>query len=390
MKKYISGILFVLFVFSLSLFAQKNDEAIYKKIMYGNRERTILSLDFSKLQKPKSLNEFKQVFHTPPVRQDTTNTCWCFSGTSFLESEIKRLGKGEVKLSEMYTVYWEYIEKCRRFIREKGNSLVEEGSEQNAVIKRIKEYGIVRESDFNGLLNGATVHNHVQLIKEVKSYLKYIKENNYWDEEKALEYIKLILNKHIGTPPRTIIVGGKEITPKEYAEKVLQLPLNDYVDLVSLKSFPFYTRGEYDVPDNWWHCDEYFNIPLDEYYEVFKTAISNGYSLSIGGDVSEPGLNGDEDVAIVAGYDCPQQNINQDSREFRFYNKTSTDDHGIHVVGVTKIGKNDWFLIKDSGGGGWRGEYKGYIFYRDDYVKLKMLSVMVHKDAVKDLLKKAK
>jgi len=33
----------------------------------------------------------------------------------------------------MYTVYWEYIEKVRRFVRGRGNSYVAEGSEANAV-----------------------------------------------------------------------------------------------------------------------------------------------------------------------------------------------------------------------------------------------------------------
>lgn len=47
-----------------------------------------------------------------------------------------------------------------------------------------------------------------------------------------------------------------------------------------------------------------------------------------------------------------------------------------------------WFLIKDSGGGAHRGQFKGYYFYRDDYVRLKMLNFMVHKDAVADLLAK--
>jgi len=37
--------------------------------------------------------------------------CWCFSTTSFLESEIYRLTQRKIKLSELHTVYWEYVEK---------------------------------------------------------------------------------------------------------------------------------------------------------------------------------------------------------------------------------------------------------------------------------------
>jgi len=36
--------------------------------------------------------------------QGVTGTCWSYSTSSFLESEIKRITKMDVDLSEMYTV----------------------------------------------------------------------------------------------------------------------------------------------------------------------------------------------------------------------------------------------------------------------------------------------
>lgn len=385
-KKTALLIIGLLFLSNVSFSQKKLNEAIYKEI--NGKER--LTTDFSIIEKPKSSTDFKAIMHLPPVRQDTTGTCWCFSSTSFFESELKRLGKEPIKLSEMFTVYYEYLDKCQRFIREKGNSLVSEGSQNNAVINQYKKVGAVRASDYNGLLGTNTAHNHIELVKEIDSYLKYVKSNNLWDEEKSIAYVKLILNKHLGQPPATIIVDGKTITPKEYMDNYLQLPLDDYVVFMSTKSVPFYTKGEYKVPDNWWHSKEYHNVPLDEFYSAIKSAISSGFTVTLAGDVSEAGLNSNEDLAIVPTFDCLPENINQDSREFRFSNGTTTDDHGIHAVGYKKIGKDDWFLIKDSGGTGWRGEEKGYIFYRGDYIKLKMLAFMVHKDAVKDLLKKFK
>lgn len=142
------------------------DTAFYKQKTIWGKEVTVLTMDFSKVEKPTSLESFKTLFHFPPLRQDTTGTCWCFSTTSFLESEIKRLGRGEVKLSEMFTVYHEYIEKARRFVREKGNSAFAEGSEANAVIERMKQYGAVRETDYTGLLPGQTKHNHSKMFRK--------------------------------------------------------------------------------------------------------------------------------------------------------------------------------------------------------------------------------
>ena len=129
---------------------------------------------------------------------------------------------------------------------------------------------------------------------------------------------------------------------------------------------------------------------MDEWYDIIKNAVKSGYTITIGGDVSEPGYNGFEDAAIVPEFDIPQKYINQDSREFRFYNKTSADDHGIHLVGYKKVDGHDWFLIKDSARSSRHGKFEGYYFYRDDYIKLKMLTFMVHKDAMKDVLKRFK
>ena len=41
---------------------------------------------------------------TPVISQGRTGTCWSFSSTSFLDSEIIRLTGKKVDLSEMYTV----------------------------------------------------------------------------------------------------------------------------------------------------------------------------------------------------------------------------------------------------------------------------------------------
>jgi bleomycin hydrolase len=60
----------------------------------------------------------------------------------------------------------------------------------------------------------------------------------------------------------------------------------------------------------------------------------------------------------------------------------------IHLIGLKETKNQNWFLIKDSGGSAHRGKFKGYYFYRHDYLKLKMLTFMVHREAVADLLAK--
>jgi bleomycin hydrolase len=409
-------ILFVSAVISLSFFVnafgQNKDKAMFREPKPGYfqnsilkddrevREKTepaktnkIFAVDLSNESLPNKFDLYKnRQWHNPPVSQGNTSTCWCFSTTSFLETEAYRINKIQVKLSEMFTVYWEYVEKATRYIQERGNSAFEEGSEANAVTRIWKKYGVVPEESYTGLLEGRKFHNHSDMFNELKSYLNSLKASSSWDQEAAISTIKSIINHYMGIPPTEILVNGTKLTPLQYLNDVLKINPDDYVDILSYTQEPFYRQVEYKVPDNWWHSTAYYNVPLDVYMSALKNAIRKGFTVSIGGDVSEPGLDRATQCAIIPDFDIPSAFINDDARQFRFSNQTTTDDHGMHLVGYMEKDGKDWYLIKDSGSGSKNNDPNarefGYFFFSEDYVKLKMMDFMVHKDAVKDLLSK--
>jgi bleomycin hydrolase len=224
--------------------------------------------------------------------------------------------------------------------------------------------------------------------QRMQELLEWCKENGFWDEEFIISAIRSLLDQTMGRPPETVLWDGTEYTPQQFLVRVCQLDPDSYVELMSTLSEPMWQRGEYRVPDNWWHGADYLNVPLDVWYETILRAVGEGYTVSIGGDVSEPGLFGPADIAVVPSFDIPGNFIDQSSRELRFYNKTTTDDHGVHLVGHTVLDGHDWFLIKDSNRSSRLGTFKGYYMYRDDYIRLKMLTFMVHADVVEDLLAK--
>lgn len=402
-----SFLIMTLLVWSSFVFAQEkvHDKGVfverhpgfYEKILYSlgdtaeakSLDTVSFKVDVTGKDFPKSVSEFNSCWYNDPVSQGRTGTCWCFSTTSFLESEIYRIHKKKVKLSEMYTVYWEYLEKAARYIDEKGNSEFGEGSESNAVTRIWKKYGIVPEDVYNGKPKGQSFYDHQEMFNEMDSYLKSMKATNNWNKKEALGEIKKILNKYMGEPPTSFVIQEIRYTPKEYLEKYLDLNLNDYVDILSYMQKPFYKQVEYEVPDNWWHSKDYYNVPLKDFMSALKNAIRNGYTMVLGGDVSEPGYLSRSDVAIVPTFDIPSEYIDDNARQFRFSNKTTTDDHGIHLVGYEHKDGKDWYLIKDSAAGS-RDDVKnfGYYFYNEDYVKLKMMDFMVNKNAIRDLLSK--
>ncbi len=335
---------------------------------------------------PASVDEFETVWCHEPVSQGRTGTCWCFSTMSFFESEVHRISKKQIRLSELYIVYWEYVEKAREFVRTRGESAFAEGSETNAVTRMMKKHGAVPLNAYSGKPETQAYHDHAGMFAEMNTYLQSLKRDNAWNEEQAVVTIRSILNHHMGEPPTEFMYNKKSYSPQSFLKTEMQINPDDYVNFMSLLEAPWYTNALYNVPDNWWRSEDYFNVPLTDFMKAINQALEKGYSLSIGGDVSESGYLPEYDVAMIPDYDIPSSHINDYSRQLRFTNRSTTDDHAIHLVGSTLKDGEKWYLIKDSGSGARNGKHRGFYFYHEDFIRLKTMSFTVHKDAVKNLL----
>lgn len=366
----------------------------YEESKVAPAQHKSIAVDHTGKNYPKSPSKYKSVWYHEPISQGNTGTCWCYSTSSFYESEIKRQTGKTVDLSEMYTVYWEYVERARYFVQNRGEMTLGEGSETNALSKIMNVYGAVPVNEYTGLLPGQTYHNHEQMFEEIEAYLLGVKEQNAWNVEEVVATVKGILEHYMGSVPTEITVDGKKMTPQEYLKNYLKLNPSDFVNFMSLMQHDYYNKAVYDVPDNWWRSNDYNNVPLDDFMGIIKSAIKNNYSISIGGDVSEAGFDKEEQVAVVPDFDVSSANINEAARQLRFSNGATTDDHAMHLVGYKEEKGQTWFLIKDSGSGsrncGPECESFGYYFMHEDYIKLKMMTITLHKDAAKEWLTKMK
>lgn len=400
MRSILKSVLIILFLLVPLLNAQdkgvfkSKENPFYKEILESlgkgdqyKADGKAFKMDIAGKDIPTSKDEFEVFWHNDPVSQGNTGTCWSFSTTSFFESEIFRIHGKKVKLSEIYSAYCEYIEKAKEFVNTRGESLFAEGSEANALQRIYRIYGAMPLDVYTGRINGQKHHGHATMFAEMDKYLNSVKAENAWNEEVVISTIKSIMNHYIGEPPAKFNVEGKEYTPITYLKEYLKFNVDDYRDILSYMQLPYFEQVEYEVPDNWWHDKSYYNVPLDMFMEIFNKALNNGYSVVIGGDVSEPGKDNDYEVLMVPTFDIPSGYIDENARQFRFSNGTTTDDHGIHVVGHMEKDSGNWYLIKDSGAGAFAGKNKGYFFYHEDYVKLKIMDFMVHKDIADEYLK---
>ena len=227
----------VLLLISTTLIAQDKGQFesysnnFYGKIVseskrYDQKEKEgykAFKMDFEGKKIPKSLEEFTIVETAEPISQGNTGTCWCFSTTSFYESEINRLTGNTINLSELYPVYFEYIEKSRGYIQSRGNTHLGEGSETNAVQRMMEMYGIVPLEAYEGKPSDQPFYNHEKMFSEIETYLKSCKVTNYWDEQAILSNIKSILNHYMGVPPTSFRHNGKTYTPISFMKNVTKL-----------------------------------------------------------------------------------------------------------------------------------------------------------------------
>jgi len=330
---------------------------------------------------PQGVEDFQGIPHLSPLKQGTPLFCWSFSITSFLESEMQRLGMEPLRLSVFYPVYYTFVEKAKQYVHTRGQARFGPGDLFSGVLDTIKAHGTMPAALYEGK-RAVVPTNQAALYRELEQYLSSVKTASDWHEERVLKRVKAILHKYLGTPPLTFTYNGKSFSPTSFVKEVVKLPWHEYTIITSFQYAPFYQFIELRVPDNWQHHNNYFNVPLEVFYPALKDAVSQGYSAAVNVDISEPSFELTQDLAIIPDFDIPAAAISQEAREFRFTNGSTTDDHLVQMVAYQKFGDADWFLVKDPLPTAWEGKHYGYAFFHESYVKLKVLAFLVHRDGI--------
>ena len=377
--------------------------------------------------KEGSSYKFEKIAHldaTPVLSQGGTGTCWSFSAMSFFESELIRMGKKGYDLSEMYIVYQAYLGKADKYIRTDGNTNFDQGGAFHDIPWVIKRFGIVPTSAFSGLNYGSETHSHSELYAVLDGAVEgVLKARNELPKNQGLspawiKAIRGVLDAYLGAVPEKtedfkFKVDGKEYNPISYRDE-LGLNMDDYVSLTSFSNHPFNQECQLAIADNWvW--DNSYNVPLDELWKAAEYALNKGFTFAWGADVSEnyfdyrSGLAvvpKDKSTIVVSGRDnknfsdagaekqancfmepVEEEVITQESRQKGYDSKLTTDDHGMHAVGLYKDqnGKK-YLLVKNSWGTS--NPCGGYLYVSEAYFKYKTINIYVHKDGMSKELKK--
>lgn len=345
---------------------------------------------------------------TPVKDQYASGTCWSYAATSFIESELMRITGDTLDLSEMFFVRKCYEQKARDFVRRHGTTNFSQGGQAHDVMNTVAAFGLMTEAGYPGLANGQTKPMHSEMEAVLKGMLDALVKNpNGKLSPDWFNAISAVLDVYLGPLPATgsPVKGAKKINPA------------DYIELTSYTHHPFYQPFILEIPDNW-SSGAYYNVPIDDLIATLNHALKNGYTVVWDGDVSDKGFSHKNGVAIVPdvklesasnterskwenipekerqkqfySFDkpVPQKAVTQEMRQAAFDNFSATDDHLMHITGITRdqdstvyyITKNSWAADSNESG--------GYLNMSEAYVRLNTIVIMVHKDAVPKEIKK--
>lgn len=368
---------------SLSVFAQ--DDLIKKVI--NNASLT-------------SKFNFKEVIdleNTSVKNQGSAGTCWSYSGNSFLESEMIRMGKQPVDLAEIYTARNVYLSKARNYILFNANLGLGDGGETHDVLNMLRKFGAMPQEAYTyedygkGTLKSAEFQDKFKAILDA-----YIKNE---DPKKGISWVNEInnyLDEKLGKLPATFNYNGKQYTPQAFAKEIVGINPDDYVEFSSYKDSPYYEKMVLPVPDNWSY-DQLYNVPMKELTDIIDNALEKGYTVAWSSDVSEPYFSWKNGVAHVPNVDLAnitdeqrkaifngpiqEKEVTEDLRLEGLYSLNTTDDHAMQIVGLAKDqnGK-EYYKVKNSWGAS--NDYKGYLYVTKAFVQLKSTGILLNKGGV--------
>ncbi len=328
--------------------------------------------------------------------QGRTGTCWSHATLSFLESELIRKGKGEYDLSEMYVVRHSYKLRAIEYVRYHGHLNFGPGAEAWDVLNVIKIFGIEPENVYNGIRTEEAFHNHAEMDAALKGFMNGILENkrgtlsDVWPDA-----FDGIMDAYLGEIPENFAYAGSRYTPEKF-RNMLDINTDNYQAVTSFTHKPFYKEYVFESPDNWSNGLIY-NVPLKDFIAAIDRSLEQGYTVAWASDVSDPGFKHDKGLAIApqqgweemtdeqkrAAFYAPvkQAQISPDRRQKEYDNYATTDDHLMHIIGRAYDQEGTkYYIVKNSWGT--NNPYKGYLYVSEAYVRLKTMSVLVHKNAL--------
>ncbi|WP_394676713.1 C1 family peptidase [uncultured Sphingobacterium sp.] len=337
---------------------------------------------------------------TAVKNQGASSTCWSYTGNSFLESEMLRMGKTSVAISPLYTVRMAYLERVRNYLRLHGGLKLNEGGQLYDVMQTLRQHGAIPSAAYRGVKAGKSSSNFKRLRAVLNSTLSNMVKTkelkSSWEQD-----VELLMDDYLGKVPVNFDYQGKSYTARSFADQVIRIDPDQYIHIASVTTAPYYKSFVFLIPDNW-SFSQFYNLPMEELTIVIDRALKKGFTVACTVDISEPGFSWPYGIAYVPQKSVsdmtaeekktqfirpqPERIVDAMERQSAFDTWQTTDDHALHIIGLVKDqnGK-EYYVAKNSWGRG--NAFQGFVYLTKEYLRYKSIALMLHKDALEPSLK---
>jgi bleomycin hydrolase len=258
--------------------------------------------------------------------QGKSGRCWLFAGLNLLRAgTMAKLNVKEFEFSQNYVMFWDKLERANYFLEavietaERDiddrtiafllDSVAGDGGQWNMFVALVDKYGLVPKAfmpetqsssetaKMNSLLRRVLRRGALTVRAAVASDLEAAREQ----KADILQIVYRILSIHLGTPPDNFLWQWRDkdkgfhrdgvLTPKEFAESYVTLPLDDYVCLVHdpRPSSPMSRTYTVEYLGNVFGAPPviYLNVEIDVMKELTAQAIESGEPVWFGCDVAK-------------------------------------------------------------------------------------------------------
>lgn len=260
------------------------------------------------------------------TNQRRSGRCWLFAALNLLRvGAMKKMNLKEFEFSQNYMFFWDKFERANYFFeqiidtadRDLGDRTVgflldypiDDGGQWNMFVNLVRRHGVVPKSvmpETQSSSNSGRMNSHLKFkMREGAQTLRTLIQDGRGAEEVEaakqvlLQSIWRILCVHLGTPPKSFdwqwndkdreFHRDGEMTPQQFAEKYLDLPVDDFACLVHdpRASSPFGRTFTVERLGNVIGGERviYLNIEMDLMKSITQSVLESGEPVWFGCDV---------------------------------------------------------------------------------------------------------
>ena len=199
--------------------------------------------------------------------QQRSGRCWLFAGLNLLRvGAMRKMGLKEFEFSQSYAMFWDKVERANYFLEaiietadrdiddrtvaHLLSAVADDGGQWNMFIALVDKHGLVpkafmpetQSSGDTGRMNAALRALLRQGAKSVREAAEHGTDAARAEKAEILRVVYRVLCIHLGTPPEEFDWQWTDkdrefhrdgvLTPREFAARYVDLPVDEYVCLV--------------------------------------------------------------------------------------------------------------------------------------------------------------